>query len=61
MGKNLPLWRKSLITLGKRTAPQAFAGTLVTVALAASSVYARDDYRGALGRTQPAVPGDACG
>src|SRR6516165_2594342 len=44
MGKNLPLWRKSLITLGKRTAPQAFAGTLVTVALAASSVYARDDY-----------------
>ena len=44
MGKNLPLWRKSLITLGKRTALQAFAGTLVTVALAASSVYARDDY-----------------
>ena len=44
MGKNLPLWRKSLITLGKRTAPQAFAGTLVMVALAASSVYARDDY-----------------
>ena len=44
MGKNLPLCRKSLITLGKRTAPQAFAGTLVTVALAASSVYARDDY-----------------
>src|SRR5262249_59923604 len=44
MSKNLPLWRKFLITLGKRTAPQAFAGTLVTVALAASSVYARDDY-----------------
>ena len=36
MGKNLPLRRKSLITLGKRTVPQAFAGTLVTVALAAS-------------------------
>ena len=44
MGKNLPLCRKSLITFGKRTALQAFAGTLVIVALAASSVNARDDY-----------------
>src|SRR5215472_4181716 len=44
MSKNLPLCRKSLITFGKRTTLQAFAGTLVMVALAASSVNARDDY-----------------